>query len=544
MSKKRSNKQTDKPVEAKTEEVKIEETKVEESEAEDTVSDAETENLKEDTVSDAETENLKEDTVLDAETENLTENTDNLSNDTDTLYGDTDTLYGDTDTLYGDTDMLRSSTDNLYANTDNLTGDGHREEAKKKNKLLDNLGLKILALLCSFVIWFVVMNLEDGVITKTIYDIPVNIINGDTITQNGKLYNVTEGETVDVIVKGPRSTVENLEATSFEATADISHLSVTNSTTINVALNNTVSVSRAKKVSITPVNQYVILSIEEEIEKSIPVRVITTGNASDGYAIGNVVPTPNMITVSGPESVLSNIVEARAVVDVNGAYEDIERVVRVGCIDGYGAAVEKDNVFLSANDVTVSIPVYGTKEVPINITTAGKVHDGYDIRSINFEPSTVVIAGEKEVLDTIESIDIKDVVVTDATSNIEKNIDIVEYLPGDVFVADSVGNEIAVSVEVAETVELEKTLNTGDIRILGATEDKNYEIVDPQPLKIKIQGFEDEIADIEAVDLNPRINLEGYQAGKYDLEIEFDTGDNYTINGTYRVKIEVKDNTP
>ena len=134
-----------------------------------------------------------------------------------------------------------------------------------------------------------------------------------------------------------------------------------------------------------------------------------------------------------------------------------------------------------------------------------------------------MIAGEKEVLDTIESIDIKDVVVTDATSNIEKNIDIVEYLPGDVFVADSVGNEIAVSVEVAETVELEKTLNTGDIRILGATEDKNYEIVDPQPLKIKIQGFEDEIADIEAVDLNPRINLEGYQAGKYDLEIEFDT---------------------
>ena len=529
MSKKRSNKQTDKPVEDKTEEVKTEETKVEESEAEDTVSDAETENLKEDTVSDAETENLKEDTVSDAETENLKE--------------DTDTLYSDTDTLYGDTDMLRSSTDNLYANTDNLTGDGHREEAKKKNKLLDNLGLKILALLCSFVIWFVVMNLEDGVVTKTIYDIPVNIINGDTITQNGKLYNVTEGETVDVIVKGPRSTVENLEATSFEATADISHLSVTNSTTIKVSLNNTVSVTRAKKVSITPVNQYVILSIEEEVEKSIPVRVITTGSASDGYAIGNV-PTPNMITVSGPESVLSNIVEARAVVDVSGAYEDVERVVRVGCIDGYGAAVEKDNVFLSANDVTVSIPVYGTKEVPINITTAGKVHDGYDIRSINFEPSTVVIAGEKEVLDTIESIDVKDVVVTDATSNIEKNIDIVEYLPGDVFVADSVGNEIAVSVEVAETVELEKTLNTGDIRILGATEDKNYEIVDPQPLKIKIQGFEDEIADIEAVDLNPRINLEGYQAGKYDLEIEFDDGDNYTINGTYRVKIEVRDNTP
>ncbi len=544
MSKKRNNKPDDNLEETKAEEVKTEETNAEvedtvsdaetENLKEDTVSDAETENLKEDTVSDAETENLKEDTVSDAETENLTENTDTLPVDTDTLYG-TDTLY-DTDTLY--------ETDTLYANTDNLVGEGHKNDSQKKNKFFDNMGLKILALLCSFVIWFVVMNIQDGVVTKTIYDIPVDIVNGDTITQNGKLYNVTEGETVDVIVKGPRSTVENLEASNFEAVADISHLSVTNSTTIKVSLNNSVAASRAKKVSITPVNQYVILSIEEEVEKSIPVRVITTGSAADGYAIGSVVPTPNMITVSGPESVLSNIVEARAVVDVSGAFEDMDRVVRVGCIDGYGAAVEKDNMTLSSSDVTVSIPVYPTKEVPVNITTAGKVHEGYGIRSINFEPSTVVIAGDKEILDTISSIDIKDVLVTDATTNIEKNLDIVEYLPAEVFVPDNSSNEIAVSVELAETCEQEKTLNPGDIKILGGAYEKNYEIIDPQPLKIKIQGFEDDITDIDVVSLDPRVNVEGLQPGKYDLDIEFNAGDNYTINGSYKVRIEVTEPTP
>ena len=510
--------------EADTEEI-TEETEVEETseEADDTT---------EETIAEESSEKTA-DVVEDASA-----NTDNLSNRTSNSYWDTDTLAETTDNLY-------AGSGNLYSNTDNLTGDGHPVTVKKKkNILLDNLGLKILALMCSFVIWFVVMNLEDGVVTKTVYDIPVQMENGDAITDRGNLYNITEGEKVDVIVKGPRSTVENLEAENFDAVADLSHLSVTNSTTIEVTLNNTVLPNRSKKVSITPINQYVTLSIEEEVEKSVPVRVITTGSAANGYAIGSVIPTPNMITVSGPESVLSNIVEARAVVDVNGSYEDIERVVRVGCIDGYGAAVEKDNVTLSASEVTITIPVYETKEVPVNVTTAGKVHEGYGIRSINFEPSTVVIAGDKEILDTISSIDIKDVLVTDATTNIEKNLDIVEYLPSNVFVADSTGSEIAVSVELGELMEQEKVLNPGDIRITGGAYEMNYEILDPQPLKIKIQGFEEDITDIDIVSLNPRVNVEGLKAGKYDLEIEFDTSETYTIKDTYKVKIEVTEPNP
>ena len=98
----------------------------------------------------------------------------------------------------------------------------------KKKNIFDNIGLKLLALLIAFLMWFVVMNYEDGVITKTISGIPVEMINGESIIANGNLYNVTDGETVEVIVRGPRSIVENLEANDFVASADLSHLSVTN----------------------------------------------------------------------------------------------------------------------------------------------------------------------------------------------------------------------------------------------------------------------------------------------------------------------------
>ena len=107
------------------------------------------------------------------------------------------------------------------------------------NKLKDfftkNIGLKFLAILFAVLIWFIVMNIEDYNISKTIQDIPVKMLNGNTILENGMVYDITGGETISITVTGPRSVVENLTASDFIATADLSHLSVTNSTTISVA---------------------------------------------------------------------------------------------------------------------------------------------------------------------------------------------------------------------------------------------------------------------------------------------------------------------
>ena len=410
---------------------------------------------------------------------------------------------------------------------------------KKKKGIFSNLGLKLIALLAAFVLWFIVMNIEDGVVTRTVMDIPVEMLNGDTILENGYLYNVTDGETVSVLVKGPSSIVKSLEVDNFRATADLSKLSVTNSTTVKVELNGSIQSSKAKKVTITPINQYVSLSIEEEVEKSIPVRVITSGTVQEGLALGKPVPTPNMVTVSGPESVLSNIVEARAVVDVNGAGEDIEKTVKLGCIDGYGVAIEKSNIKLSEFQATVNIPVYKTKEIPINVSTAGSVREGYGIRSVNYEPTSIVIAGEEEALKNVESINITGVLVTDAAENIERNIDIMEYLPADTIIADTTYSEIAVNVVIEAAIEQEVSFSKGDINIIDVDNAYTYEIEEPDMVKVKVKGFADEISDVGVSDLNPRVSVAALREGVYELEVELDSSEKYTIKDGYKVKVKV-----
>ena len=65
-----------------------------------------------------------------------------------------------------------------------------REEEVRsvKRKILNNLGLKILSVICAIILWVVVMNVSDSRVTARIDDIPVETINGEALEQLDKVY--------------------------------------------------------------------------------------------------------------------------------------------------------------------------------------------------------------------------------------------------------------------------------------------------------------------------------------------------------------------
>ena len=94
-----------------------------------------------------------------------------------------------------------------------------------KNKILSNLVLKIISLIAAFLFWLVIINLTDPITSMTFYDIPVQILNENVITSANQVYEIEDGDKVDVTVKGKRSFVERLTEGDFTATADLSQLS-------------------------------------------------------------------------------------------------------------------------------------------------------------------------------------------------------------------------------------------------------------------------------------------------------------------------------
>ncbi len=96
-----------------------------------------------------------------------------------------------------------------------------------KKKLTANLGLKILAVLFSVVIWFIVININDPVDKVVFRKIPVEILNEDAVTSQGKVYEILDGTNViDVTVWAKRSVLDTLSADNIIATADMQEINL------------------------------------------------------------------------------------------------------------------------------------------------------------------------------------------------------------------------------------------------------------------------------------------------------------------------------
>lgn len=151
-----------------------------------------------------------------------------------------------------------------------------------KKKLTSKLMLKIVSLIVAFLFWLVIINITDPTTSKTFYDIPVQILNENVITSANQVFDIVDGDTVKVTVKGKRSFVEKLKESDFTATADLSELSKVNAVSINVKLNK----ESTSSVDVDWNNAVLKVALEKRITKSFKVEVDYEGELSENYVLG------------------------------------------------------------------------------------------------------------------------------------------------------------------------------------------------------------------------------------------------------------------
>ena len=410
----------------------------------------------------------------------------------------------------------------------------------KKLKIFDHLGLKFTALVLAFCAWLIVMNIDDYKVKRTFANIKVEQMNGSAIEQQGMVYDVVDGEMATIIVNGPRSLVEGLSAEDFRAYADLSHLSVTNTAEIKVeALNQNI----ASQITIENLNTTMTLSIEETASVELPVKIVTTGEVAGSHALGTCVPTPNIITVEGPASVLSGITEIRAVVNLNGEASTFDKVVNISAFDAYGKSLEDKHIKLSSNQVSVNVPIYPTKEIPIVLETKGNPADGYSVISESYNPQSVVIFGESTLLAGVNKITISDISLEGAEDNIEKNIMLSSYLPEGIYLRD-MNQQMAVNIAIESHVKKKIPCSEGDITVRGKVDRQKYKLTIPASFTITVSGLEEDLENVKISDLRPVLNVEGLELpGEYDMKLQFDASDKIKIVGDYAIKLTIEDET-
>ena len=107
-----------------------------------------------------------------------------------------------------------------------------------KERLTNNLGLKLLSVFLAFFVWLFVSNVSNPLISDSV-DVQVDIINEEILTNNNLTYEVVGKNKVTVSYEVHTLDRHKIKASDFRAYADLSELyDVTGSIPVKVEMVN------------------------------------------------------------------------------------------------------------------------------------------------------------------------------------------------------------------------------------------------------------------------------------------------------------------
>jgi YbbR domain-containing protein len=254
--------------------------------------------------------------------------------------------------------------------------------------LKSNTANKIISVIIAILLWTYVIGMVDPTKTTTIRDVPVQLLNEDSLTSKGLALSGEMDYTVDIVVEGKRADLTNLSAADFTAEADLfTGFIGKNYIPIVIAAPDFVTVMdvRPNKIAV---------AIEELAVVNKPIRVVFTGQLSDEVEAGGVITQPEFIEVTGAKSEVDAVAYIKA--QVNASRLSTEpRTIEAEAVAVNRDGDEVTNIRLSTNIISVTARLYNVKEVPLNVEITGQVDPIYE--------STFFVYSNKSVCITVKS---------------------------------------------------------------------------------------------------------------------------------------------
>lgn len=404
-----------------------------------------------------------------------------------------------------------------------------------KKKWMSNLSLKIASVIVAFLFWLVIINITDPTTSKTFHDIPVKILNENVITSANQVYEIEDGDTVQVTVKGKRSFVETLTESDFTATADLTELSKVNAVSIDVKLNKEANSS----VEMSWDNAVLKINLEKRVTQKFKVRVDYQGELSDNYVLGEMVAKPNIVEVSCGESKFRKIDHVGVMVTLNGQSEDFEAKYTPILYDKDGDALDDTNVTFSNNTIRVSTEVRGTKEVPIIVSTKGTPAEGYRLVQTDYKPEKVRVSGTSSALAKVETIKIQ-VNIDGEKKNVEREIPLADYISNDLHLEEDIST-ISVRCEIEKDGERTFLLAPTDVAVKNLPKNCTMNLIaSSEKYTVNVTGEEPDLANLELADLGAYVDLNGLSDGEHTLDVKFSLPRGLRVKNHIKIKIAIE----
>ncbi|MCI7691786.1 MAG: CdaR family protein [Oscillospiraceae bacterium] len=405
------------------------------------------------------------------------------------------------------------------------------------NDLKRNYKTLILAFLLSFTLWIVVSIQVFPTIEKEINNVSVEAHLTDYMIRNNLQIVNDVNQTVNIKIQGKRYDISRLDTQDFYASVDLSE--VTSAGKYNVAL----------EVFAKTNEDYTLLEVEPktlslEIDKIITKEFPITGTAPDislpeGFYADDVTTSPETISVTGSASMLDKIERIEAKSTFHGEImESTQTNSEIIIYGSNGTKIVSDKLKLSTELVTVNIPIFKQKELPLKVTI--NYPAGFDAESLKYEirPELITVAAPNNTIDNQSQLDIGTINLSDITPNSNTYLPIV--LP-EGYKNLSGNNSATITWKTENYGLLDYTVTSENIEIKGIPD--NYKVsLTTTALNVTVTGPSDLITGFSKGDITATVNLMGVtlRPGTQDVTATVSikgTGQKCWVTGDYKVTI-------
>lgn len=301
-------------------------------------------------------------------------------------------------------------------------------------------------------------------LTATAEKVPVNV------TYNQDKYYISGFEqTVSVDLKSPNKILldkeSNAETRSFSILMDLTkYKEGTHEVPLQI-----VGLPASIKGSIKP--NKLSVTIEKKKSNKFPVEAAVDNKIfTNGFQLEKAVVDPANVTISGGEDSIKHVAKVIAgISDKSDISNDFSQKIKVYAVDSKGDPL---NVKIDPESVRVDVSVTApTKKVKIKPVQSGIVPKGIKDYSFALEQDKVDITGPKDIIDEINSIDLKI-----DTSNIRETIgsSYVIVVPKEVKVSpDTVFVTVTPNKDSSATSKKDKSTSSSDSDKISDSSKKN-----------------------------------------------------------------------
>lgn len=278
----------------------------------------------------------------------------------------------------------------------------------------------IVCVLLSFSLWVYISNVENVNRTIELKNISVTIENESALSESKLVLLPDQVFEVNLRIEGPSKKVYSISKKDFNLKVDLSAYAlksgVNNIPVKIVDYPEGINIKNTGNLTIK-----VVLENLEEKEMNITSKLNTT--FQDGISEVSSEISPQKVTISGALSLIDKVSQ----VIIDGSESNISRnfskTFNLKAVDANGDEV--DGVEISTKKVTYSMKVKKQKEVPIKIDYQGSLPNGISKESEELSIKNVIISGEVDDVDKIESIETEPIYLSNITENKKITLDLI-----------------------------------------------------------------------------------------------------------------------